>query len=107
MEAATAVTDEDAIFDASQFDLPIPRLDGRKADKLVVSFGGQIELDRTSDDDLAFVEDLMLGRDVELRITASVARKGFSHAAGKEDGPDTIGYGISLKVHSLEVPASS
>lgn len=99
---STAPTATDEIFDASSYDLPIPRLDGHKADKLVVSFSGQIELDRTSQDDLDLVEGFSLGREVELRITATVSKKGFTLAAGKDDGPETTGYGVGLKVHSLE-----
>lgn len=104
---ATAPGAEDSIFDASAFDLPIPELDGCRSDKLVMSFSGQVELDRTSEDDLAFIEALKLGRDVDLQVTASIAKKGFSHTAGRDDGPDTIGYGVSLKVHSLDVPERS
>lgn len=90
-------------FDASAYDLPIPKLDGHKADKLVVSFSGAVELDRTNADDLDLVEALTLGRDVEMRVTCLVTRKGFTLSAGKDDGPEQTGYGVGLRVHSLEV----
>ena len=99
----SAVATDDAIFNAEQYDLPIPRLDGHKADKLVVSFAGQVELDRTSEDDLALIDALTLGRDVDMQVTATVTKKGFTLTAGKEDSPETTGYGVGLKVHSLEI----
>ena len=99
--SSSTASDEDAIFDASSYDLPIPKLDGHKADRLVLSFGGSVELDRTLEDDLALIERLHLGEDVNLSVTATVAGKGFSHAPKGEDG-EQVGYQIRLRVHSLE-----
>jgi hypothetical protein len=63
---------EEAIFDASSYDLPIPKdRYGRKADKLVVMFGAW-EPDRTSEDDLAVFARLEKGQLVELRVRAFV-----------------------------------
>lgn len=98
----TVTTDQVAVFDRSIYDLPIPSADGHKADKLVVSFSGQLELDRTSVDDLDFLETLSLGRDVELRVIATVAKKGFTLTPGGEEKADSTGYGVGLKVHSVE-----
>ena len=97
-----AATD-DGIFDASSYDLPIPRLDGHKADRLSIAFSGGVELDRTSEDDLALVDELKLGAEVELRVTATVTKKGFTLTAGKDDNPESTGYGVGLRVHSLEI----
>lgn len=94
---------EEAIFDAARYDLPIPTLDGHKADKLVVNVAGSIELDRTSEEDLSFIEGLRLGQEVSLVVSATVTRKGFTFAAGKEDASPQAGYGVGLKAHSLEV----
>lgn len=89
----------EAIFDAKPYDLPIPSLDGQKADKVVLSFGGSIELDRTAEEDLALIDSLLLGRDVRLVVVASVAGKGFTCAI-KDDG-DSTGYRVQLRVHTL------
>jgi hypothetical protein len=94
---------DNAIFDATSYDLPIPSQDGHKADRLSVSFSGGVDLDRTSEEDLDLVETLTLGQEINLRITATVTKKGFTFAAGKEDSPETTGYGVGLRVHSLEV----
>lgn len=93
----------EAAFDASVYDLPIPTEDGHKADKLVVSFSGSVELDRTSADDLDLVESLRLGREVTMRVSGPVTRKGFGLSGGKDDAPETTTYGVSVKVQSLEV----
>lgn len=82
--------------------LEIPGLDGYRAEKLALTFSGSVDLDRTSQDDLDFVNGLKLGREVELRVTATVSKKGFTLSAGKDDGPDSAGYGVGLKIHSLE-----
>lgn len=105
MEAATAApaAREDTVFDASIYDLPIPSEDGNKADRIVVTFSGSVELDRTSTDDLDFLEQLRLGRDVELSVTCLVTKKGFGYSPGKEDEAGSTGYGVGLKVHSVEV----
>ncbi len=92
----------DAIFDASRYDLPIPSQDGHKADKLIVSMSGGLELDRTSEEDLAFIEGLMLGQEVTLTVTATVTKKGFTFTPGKDEGPPQAGYGVGIRVHSLE-----
>jgi hypothetical protein len=93
---------EDGIFDASAYQLPIPDLDGHKADRLALTFGGGVDLDRTSEDDLEFINGLELGRTVTLKVECIVTKKGFSYSAGKEDGPDSTGYGVGLKVVGLE-----
>lgn len=97
-----STTTQEQAFDAAAYELPIPRLDGHKADKLTLAFSGSIELDRTSEDDLELIESMRLGRDVTLQVTATVARKGFTLSAGKDDAPEQTGYGVGLKVHTLE-----
>ena len=94
---------EEPIFDASGYDLPIPRLDGHKADRLSIAFSGGVDLDRTSEEDLSMVDSLTLGREIELRVTAIVMKKGFTLSAGKDEEPEKTGYGIGLKVQSIEV----
>lgn len=102
MSVAPAI-DESAIFDATSYDLPIPSLDGHKADRLAITFSGGVDLDRTSEEDLSFIDNLMLGQEVTLSVTAVVTKKGFTLSPGKDEGPETTGYGVGLKVHSLEV----
>ena len=56
------------------------------ADRVVLAFGGSVELDRLVDDDLQAIEHLLLGRDVRFTVEATVAGKGFSHAQKHERG---------------------
>lgn len=97
---STTAAPEDMIFDASSYDLPIPKLDGHKADRLMLAFGGSIELDRTLEDHLALIESLHLGQSVTLRVEVAVAGKGFSHSA-KADDQEQVGYRVNLRVMSI------
>lgn len=89
-------------FPPSTWQLEIPGMDGYKAEKLVVAMSGQVELDTTSTDDLEFLNGLRLGQSVELKVTATVTKKGFTLTPGGEEKADSTGYGVGLKVHSLE-----
>lgn len=100
---STMTEPQEQAFDAAVYDLPIPAQDGHKADKLVISFSGSVELDRTNADDLDLVESLRLGREVTMRVSGPVTRKGFGLSGGKDDAPETTTYGVSVKVQSLEV----
>lgn len=84
------------------YQLAIPGMDGYRAERLALAFSGSVDLDRTSQDDLDFVNGLKLGREVVLQVTATVTKKGFTLSQGAE-GTDCAGYGVGLKVHSLEV----
>jgi hypothetical protein len=97
------VVDETAIFDATSYDLPIPSQDGHKADRLSIAFSGGVDLDRTSEEDLALVDELTLGKEVTLTVTAIVTKKGFTLSPGREENPESTGYGVGMKVTSLEV----
>lgn len=85
--------------------LEIPGMDGYVAEKLVVSVSGGVEFtDVTQAEDVAFVKSLRLGQEVTLSVTATVTKKGFTLAPGRDDmTDDKTSYGVGLKVHSLEV----
>ena len=100
--AATGEVDAEAsaLFDTAPY--TIPKLDGHVADKITLSFGGSVELDRLIEDDLALVEGLRLGQDVALRVECVVAGKGFTHTS-KADDEEQVGYTAKLRVHSVVV----
>ena len=100
-ELEQATTEAGELFDPKPFTRPIPKLDGHVADRVVLAFGGSVELDRLVEDDLELVERLRLGQDVTLTIEATVAGKGFSHAT-KADEEEQVGYTVKLRVHSVE-----
>lgn len=89
---------EDGLFDGRLYELP--KLDGHVADRLVLAFGGSVELDRNVQDDLEVIEGLRLGQDVTFTVEATVAGKGFSHAT-KANEDEQVGYTVRLRVHSV------
>ena len=91
------------LFDPEPFTLPIPKLDGYTSDRLVLTIGGSIELDR-ADDHLRLLEAMRLGQDVDLRITARVSGKGFTHALRIKDDDEEVestAYQVKLKAHTV------
>lgn len=110
MEAATVpAADEQGgeLFDGSQFEMPIPKLDGHVSDKLVLSFGGSVQLDRLMNDDLELIERFRLGQHVMLKVEATVSGKGFSHsekaATDTKAEEEVVTYAVKLRVHSVIV----
>jgi hypothetical protein len=103
MSIAPSTTDEDfSLGSYQEQQMRIPGLDGYRAEKVAVSFSGGVELDKTNTEHLDFLDDLKLGASVQITVVASVTKKGFTLALA-EDGPGSAGYGVGLKVHSLEV----
>ena len=97
----SVVDTEEAIFDASSYDLPIPRIDGIRAKRLSVSFGGT--LDRTNADDLEELGKLEMLEEVTLTVRAIVTGKSFSGKS--QEGEPDVGYQVRLNVLGFE-PAS-
>ncbi len=94
----SVVEQTDEIFDASKYDLPIPKIDGMRANKLSLSFGGT--LDRTSEDDLEELGKLTMLEEVTLTVRAVVVGKSFS---GKpSDDEPAVGYQVRLQILGLE-----
>ena len=58
--------------------MPIPKLDGHAAQRVMLAFSGAVQLD-LADDDLALLEAVGLGHDVQLLVTARGGGNGFSH----------------------------
>jgi hypothetical protein len=109
-ESRTVVIDADKIdelrarsgelFDGSEYDLPVPRMDGEKADTIKIKTGGGIEVEVTNEEWLKFIDGLKLGQSVTLTVEALVAGKGM---ATKEDdaGELTTTYTVALKTHTI------
>ncbi len=89
----------DDVFDAASYDLPIPKLDGRRATKLDVRFSGSGLLDRTSEDDLALLEAMRLGAPVRLIVVGQIAGKSFRLGTGDEE---ELSYSCTVRVESVE-----
>jgi hypothetical protein len=82
----------------------IPGVDGFRASKLTVRFVGVIDLDKTSTDDVDFVNALRLGGAVRVICTGAVSGKGFTHrVSSKEEHEDEVGYYCSVRIDGLEI----
>jgi hypothetical protein len=90
-------------FDASAFTLDIPNVDGVHAEKIVVAFAGSVELDIHDETDLALFNSLTLGREIELRVSGTVADRPSPLKTDKESGAQTMIRKTKIAVHSLYV----
>jgi len=101
MSVLEAVGASQAIDDRQ---MEIPGLDGYRAEKLAITLSGGVEFsDVTQADDVAFVKSLKLGQEVTLTVIATVTKKGFTLAPGRDEmTDDRTTFGVGLKVHSLE-----
>ncbi len=98
----SVVEQTDEIFDASRYDLPIPKDPrGRKADKMTIGIGGSLEFDRTSEEDLDLINGLRDGSVTEVVLRASVAGETWTYAED-EDGNVEPRYQVRLKVYEAE-----
>jgi hypothetical protein len=97
--AGEVFAEEDEIFNASEFVLPVPELDGLKATKLNIRFAGSGSLDRTSEDDLALLEAARLGLEVRLIVTGTISTKTYSLGTG--DDPE-LSFACAVRVASVE-----
>lgn len=100
-KVSTLATPQETAFDPSVYDLPIPKVDGIRAKRLSVSFGGS--LDRTNAEDLEVLAGLEMLQEVRLTVRAVVTGKGFS---GKDtDGGPDVGYQVRLIISGFDVAA--
>jgi hypothetical protein len=80
----------------------IPGVDGFRAEKITVRFVGVIDLDRTSIEDVAFVNALRLCGAVRVICTGAVSGKGFTHRVSSKDEGE-VGYYCSVRIDGLEI----
>lgn len=97
------VTAEDGeLFDPKPYIIPVPTLDGHRADTLKLAFGGAVEIDLMLEGNLEHFESLKFGREVELQITATVGKKQWSIRRNDDTGEETVTHTVGLAVHSYE-----
>ena len=104
MSSVTTIEEVNFAQRIDERQMEIPGLDGYRAERLAVTLSGGVEFtDVTQADDVAFVKSLKLGQEVELKVTATVTKKGFVLTPGKDEMTyDKTTFGVGLKVHSLE-----
>jgi hypothetical protein len=93
---------EDAVFDISSYDLPIPSIDGFKTSTLRLRFtGAGILIDRTDEIALGFLNALRMGQAVRLVVVGSVDTKQFRRQA--REGDEAVEYGVTVKIEEIEL----
>ena len=104
IEGHRVETPEEGLFDGAQYQLPIPQMDGHRADVLRVQIGGAIDLDLFDNDALQFLNGLKLGQDVEMTVTFRVSASAWRHGLKGEDQADHVVHQVGLKAHSIDLP---
>ena len=94
------MTAQPEVFDASVYDLPIPKVDGIKADKLAIVLTGSIDIDRTNNDDLELLNQFMLGKPCQLIVEAVCVGKSSSYRPD-DDGAGTLTQRTVLRITSI------
>lgn len=79
----------------------VPSMDGFKAAKLELRFGGSGFLDRTSGDDIALLEAARLGEEVLLLVRGEFVGKGF-RLNRKSNGEGEMSYACTVRIISVE-----
>ena len=95
-----------AAFDRSQYereDLQIPKIDGETIDKIQVKFTGKVLLDRSDPADVALINRMKLGHEVELRCSGTVSSVGAGFTTNKQGDLDVVVAQKTLKVDSVWV----
>lgn len=87
------------LFDTSQYELPVPRVDGTAADAIELTFAGKVTLDPHDERDLALIERLRLDADYTLKVEAAVAGKAMKVRRGEDE--TTATHVVALRVHTL------
>lgn len=87
------------LFDASEYELPVPRVDGTPADAIELAFSGKVVLDPHDEADLALIERLRLDADYTLRVEAAVAGKAMKVKRTEDETVAT--HVVALRVHTL------
>lgn len=96
-----ATQTDDAIFDASSYDLPIPNdRYGRKADRLQLILGA-FDIDRTDENALEVFNELERGNRFELRVSVFVL-SASEDSKENEEGEMVTSIRRVLKVRGIE-----
>lgn len=69
---------------------------------LKLAFSGQVELDRSKSDDVAFYNSLKAGKNADLNVQVFVAGPKNSHRRDSDGNVDAVVQTKSLIVHSVE-----
>jgi hypothetical protein len=97
MTPKTDDTTSTELFDSTKYELPIPKMDGSRADVLKIAFGGTLELDLANPEDLDLLAYLKLGREITLELDVAVAAKSMKIGKPNDDGDQKVTYAVGLR----------
>lgn len=113
IDPAAAAADEedggDALFPAADYTDPklaLDSVDGESIDKIAVAFSGRVLLDRSSAADVDLYRRLLLGKDVDLRVSGKVSGTGAGYTTNREGDLDAVVGTKTVKVESCFRPAA-
>lgn len=103
-EAEALAPTPKALFETGAY-LAVPQMDGKATDQIVIAFSGSIKYEASDPVGRALFEKLTLGKEIELRVAGSVAKKAGSwKLAGKEGQEEEVVTGqVGVKVTTLYV----
>ena len=95
----------DELFDGSVYTDPRLKIEksGRRVTDIEVAFSGTVPLNRYGHDDVDWHQGLVEGSEVELRVTATVTKDGFTFKRATENAGPKFIERKTLEVHSLEL----
>jgi len=70
--------------------IALPMIDGRGVDRIEVQFAGGVRLDRSDPADVALMRNLILGKEVTMRIVGVVAARPFKIAYDEDGYPGEV-----------------
>lgn len=102
IETGEVVVDGDALFNKTPYTIPVPTLDGHRADTLRLAFAGNVDIDTMIDDQLEHFKRLQFGQEIELRITGTVGKNGWTIKSNAETGEETVTHTIGVQITTYE-----
>jgi hypothetical protein len=94
----TALESDEIMFSPESYRLEVRSIDGYRAAKCSLRFGGSGSIDRTSADDVELMKAARMGSEVRLIVVGTVATKSYSLPKNGEE----IAYAFVVRVESVE-----
>lgn len=91
------------LFDAAPYETPLPKLDGHRPDTIKLAFGGGLELDLKDGQLVDYLKSLKLGQEIDVHVTATVAKVNWAHRADPESGEEKVTHTVGVAVHSIHL----
>lgn len=100
-ETGELVTEGAELFDPKPYTIPVPTLDGHRADTLKLAFGGSVEIDAMDNTALEHFKSLRFGQEITLVVTGTVGKNGWTIKTNSE-GEETVLHTLGLNVTGHE-----